>query len=125
MLANRVIPSVAFKALTVFYQGYVNVPNSTTQTFTPSAPVTSFAVVFVRNLGGIGQSNIALFLTPTAGVSVEVVAMDIGAIYLYISPASSSISIAGASVTDTAGFTSVSLQTGANVATNVEMLLAG
>jgi hypothetical protein len=118
---NRSIPAISFKAVDVQYHGFFNLPNGIGQSFGPFLPVTSFGVVYVRNLGGQGSGNIIVQLTPTGGASVNVVNLDVGAMLLYVSPALSTVAVSGISP----GISVCTVTAGATTSANMEVLLAG
>jgi len=121
-LMSHVLPIVSFKAAQVQQQVYVNMPSGTTLLFVPSLPVTAWAVVFVRNLGGVGQSSIILYTTVVGPGVTSPAIMDAGAMFLYVSPALSTVPPVAAIVP---GIFSMSIQTGTNTNSNVEVFLAG
>jgi hypothetical protein len=119
-ILNHVLPTLAFKAVQAQFQGYLNLPASSTVNLSPSGLVTSWAVVFVRNLP---SSNAALVVnvTPTGGVLAEVVNLDIGGMFLYFSPLLGVITLGGVQP----GIVTLSISTGPSTTVSAEVLLAG
>jgi hypothetical protein len=120
-IVNRVVPSVNFKALEVQYQGYVNVAAGGLTGFTPIAPVISWAVVFVRNFGGQGSGNVVINITPTGGGLIAALNLDVGGVFLYISPLLSAVTISAIAP----GITAMTITTGSTTSGNLELCLAG
>lgn len=118
---NHVMPAVNFKALNIQYQGYLNIPISTTNNFAPFAPSTSFALVFIRNIGGQGSANVTVAVQPTnSGATSPVANLDVGAMFLYVSP------LLAAPIVGTIqpGIILVALTTAATTSSNVEIMMA-
>jgi hypothetical protein len=118
---NHILPPIVFKALEVQYFGYVNMPVGGGFSFSPQSPVTTFAAVLVRNLGGQGSGNVSVTVTPTSGPAAYVVNLDIGAIFLYISPLLSSVLVNAIAP----GIATVTLASSATTSSNLEVLVAG
>lgn len=115
---SRIGPLIASKTVNVQYQGYVNLPLNTNTSFAPIAPVVSFAVVYLRNAGA---GNIEVQYANTGGALTNNCNLDPGAVFLYVSPALTSVAVGGIS----SGIASVTIGTAATTTANVEVLVAG
>src|SRR6267142_3640732 len=93
-ILNRATPVVSFKSQNVQYQGYITLPVSTNITLSPVIPVTTFAVVYLRNAG---PNNVAVLYSSTGGALTNSFNLDNGAMFLYISPILSSVAVGGIS----------------------------
>jgi hypothetical protein len=113
IVLNRNNSPVLFKPVDVQYHGYLNIPISTTTLFNPLSPVNLFAIVYVRNAG---PGNVLLTLGGT-----NVANLDNGAMFLYVSPLLSTISISAI----TPGVGQVQVQSSSINPVNLEILMAG
>jgi hypothetical protein len=119
---SRIVPPVVFKSLEVQYFGNLSIPAGSNYNFGPLAPITTWAVAYIRNLGGTGSGNTTVVFNPSPGAGgVNVVNLDVGALILYASPLLSSVTVQ----TIAAGLVSVNLVSAANTSSNLEVLLAG
>jgi hypothetical protein len=119
---NHVEPPVNCKAAEVSIYSYLPLRAGATIGFSALSPILAWSTVFVRNIGGQGSGNVTVQLQPAgAGSATNAVNLDVGAMFLYISPALSGVLVS----TITPGITSMFLVTDATTTTTVEVLLAG